>query len=98
VAALEERIAYLEGKVEEQSRSVDGVREAADRRFEALLRKLDALDQKLDQRTFAIVRELHERTDTLDQKISRQFVWLAGAQMTTLLAVAGAIVAAVLAR
>ena len=82
MAALEERIAYIEGKVEEQ----------------ALLLKLDALDEKLDQRTFAIVRELHERADTLDQKISRQFVWLAGALPTTLLAVVGAIVAAVVAR
>ena len=82
MAALEERVAYIEGKVEEQ----------------ALLLKLDALDEKLDQRTFAVVRELHERADTLDQTLSRLFVWLAAAQLTTLLVVVGAIVAAVVAR
>ena len=93
---LEERVAFLEGKVEEHSRTLDGVREAVvqleqrmdrrfegvDRRFEALERRLDGLDQKLDQ-----------RTDALDQKISRQFVWLVGVQLTTLVALIGALLA-----
>jgi hypothetical protein len=93
---LEERVAFLEGKVEEHSRTLNGVREAVvqleqsmdrrfegvDRRFEALERRLDGLDQKLDQ-----------RTDALDQKISRQFVWLVGVQVTTLVALIGALLA-----
>jgi len=80
VATPEERIAYLEGRAEEQ----------------ALLRRLDALDQKLDQRTFAIVRTLHERADALDGKITRRFGWLAAALLVAVLATAYAIAAAVL--
>ena len=80
MADLDERVAYLEHRAEAQ----------------LLLIKLDLLDKKIDQRAFAIVREVHERTAWLDQKMSRQFMWLIGAGMTTLLAIAGAVVAAML--
>lgn len=73
---------------------MDGRFEAVDRRFEGLERRLDALDQKLDQRTDALRADLGQ----LDQKVARQFVWLVGAHMTTLLAIVGAVVAALLAR
>jgi hypothetical protein len=53
-----------------------------DRRFEALEYRLTALDQKVDQ-----------RTDTLEAKISRQFIWLVGIQVTTFVAIVAAIVA-----
>jgi hypothetical protein len=33
------------------------------------------------------------RIDVLDEKVSRQFVWLAGLQVTSLVATAGALVA-----
>ncbi len=107
MATLEERVAFLEGKVQEHSRGLDGVREAVahlelrmdrrfegvDRRFESLERRLDALDQKLDQRTDALNQKLDQRTDALDQKLSRYFVWLVGVQVTTLVALAGALLA-----
>ncbi len=36
---------------------------------------------------------MDERFDGLDQKMSRQFLWLAGMQMTLLIAVVGALIA-----
>lgn len=84
MATLEERVAFLEGKVEEHSRGIDGIREAVvhleqrmDRRFEAVDRRLEAVDRRLE---------------ALDQKLTRQFVWFVGVQVTTLAAIVVALV------
>jgi hypothetical protein len=81
MAGVDERVAYLEGRVEDHSLMVNGVRDALmslearmDRRFEAIDRRFEAIDQ---------------RFETLDAKMSRQFVWVIGIQVTTLIAVAG---------
>jgi uncharacterized coiled-coil protein SlyX len=101
MATLEERVAYLEGKVDEHGRALDGVRdaivhlelrmdrrfEAIDRRFEVVEGRLDALDQKLDR-----------RFGELERKLDQRFLWLVGGQMTTLLTVAAALMAAFFAR
>jgi len=94
---LEERVAYLEGKVEEQSRLGSELREMVahldqkvDRFREELSGRIDALDQKVDR----FREELSGRIDALDQKVSRQFLWLVGLQVTVLLAVVGALIGA----
>ena len=81
MSVVDERVAYLEGRVEDQSHMVNGMREALmslearmDRRFEAIDRRFEAIDL---------------RFETLDAKMSRQFVWLVGIQVTILIAVAG---------
>jgi len=56
---LEERVAYLEGKVEEQSQ-LDG--------------QLRELVHHLDQKVDRFREELSTRIDALDQKVSRQFI------------------------
>ena len=108
MATVEERVAFLEGRVEEQSQMVTGIREAIvsleqrmDRRFEAVDRRFEgielrftALDQKLDQSVAALDQKLDASVAALDQKLDQRFAWLLGAQITTL----GAIVAALLAR
>ena len=81
MASVEERVSYLEGKVEEQSRSFTDLRGL----IGGLDAKIDRLDARLDQRTDRI----EQRIDVLDQKVSRQFLWLAGVQLTTLLAIIG---------
>ena len=63
MATLEERVSYLEGKVNEHSRGFTDLRELVGR-----------LDNKIDR---------------LDEKVSRHFLWLAGFQLTTLLAIIG---------
>ncbi len=85
---IDERVAFLEGKVEEHSRGFGELRgmvaqlaQKVDRRFEAVDRRFEALEQRLDLKVGA-----------LDQKMSRQFVWIVGVQVAILLAVVGALV------
>lgn len=82
---LEERVAYVERQVSEQSRALAELRDAirhfeirADSRFEAIDRRFDTVDRRIDG---------------LDEKVSRQFVWLVGIQVTTLVAIIWALLA-----
>lgn len=82
---LEERVAYIEGQVSEQSHALIGVREAlrslehrVDVRFEAVDRRFDTVDRRID---------------ALDNKVSQHFVWTVGLQVTTLVAIIGALLA-----
>jgi tetrahydromethanopterin S-methyltransferase subunit G len=96
MATLEERVAYLEGKVEEHSRGwgplaarIDALEEKVDRFRNELSARIGALDRKVDR----FREELSARIDALDQRMARQFVWLVGIQVTVLLAVVGALLA-----
>ena len=97
MSTIEERVAYIEGQVSEQSHAmvevreavrmlehrVDGRFEAMDRRFEAIDRRFEAVDRRFDT--------VDRRIDALDEKLSRYFVWLVGLQVTTLVAIVGAL-------
>lgn len=70
MASVEERIAYLEGRVEEHTRAMDEFRDAVrqiDRRFDGLAARVDALDLKIDR----VREELGSRIDALDLKVDR---------------------------
>jgi chromosome segregation ATPase len=101
---LEERVAYLEGQVSEQTHALVEVREAIrslehrmDARFEAIDHRFEAIDRRfenIDRRFEAIDRRfdtVDRRIDSIDDKVSRQFVWLVGLQVTTLVAIVGAL-------
>ena len=97
MSTLEERVAFIEGQVSEQSHSMVEVREAVrmlehrvDGRFEAMDRRFDAIDRRFEavDRRFDTV---DRRIDALDEKLSRYFVWLVGLQVTTLVAIVGAL-------
>jgi uncharacterized coiled-coil protein SlyX len=75
---LEERVAYIEGQVSEQSHALIEVRDA-----------LRHLELRMDARFEAVDR----RIDAIDNKVSQHFVWLVGLQVTTLLAIVGALIA-----
>jgi chaperonin cofactor prefoldin len=100
---LEERVAFLEGRVEEQTRQTDGIREAMvhmeermDRRFEAVDLRLQTFEDRLDRRLDGVDRRfeaLERRFDTTDEKYSRYFTWILAAQVTTLAALVTAFVA-----
>jgi uncharacterized coiled-coil protein SlyX len=77
---LEERVAYIEGQVSEQSHALVEVREAV----RSLEHRMDAHFDTVDR-----------RIDALDEKVSRQFVWLVGLQVTALIAIVGAFIAIV---
>ena len=89
VKSVEERLTTVEHKVEENARRIDGLHEAIrdlgnrmERRFEAIDRRFDAIDRR-----FETIERRFETTD-------RRFLWIVGFQMTTLIAVFGAIAAA----
>jgi uncharacterized coiled-coil protein SlyX len=75
---IEERVAFIEGQMSEQSHALVDLREV----IHHLDQSLRHLDQKVDA-----------RFQTLDDKISRQFVWVVGVQVTTLVAIVGALLA-----
>jgi hypothetical protein len=87
---IEERVAYLEGKVEEHSRGYTDIREGLqhlDQRFVVMEQRFTFLDQKVDR----FREELAGRIEALDQRVAKQFIWLMGIQVAVLLAVIGAL-------
>ena len=73
---LEERVSHVEGQVTELSLRLSGVEEAI---------------RHLQQRTDARFDAVDRRFEALDAKMSRQFVWLVGIIVTTLVAMVGAV-------
>ncbi len=95
MASLDERVSFLEGRVEEHSRGIGDLRELivrldakVDRFRGELAGRIDGLDQKVDR----FRGELAGRIDGLDHKFSRQFGWLVVFHLTTLVAILGALV------
>lgn len=83
---LDERVAHVEGQVSELSLRLSGV---------------EAAIHHLEQRTDARFDAVDSRFEALDAKMSRQFMWLVGIQVTTLAAVVttlAAVVAALISR
>ncbi len=78
MAMPEGRSSQLEAKVEEHARGIGELRES--------IRNLDA---KVDRHFRVLDRKILSQFATLDQKASRHFLWLAGFQLTTLLAIIG---------
>jgi len=99
--SLEERIAYLEGKVEEHTRGFGDLTT----RIDGLSSRIDALDQKVDRfrtelsaridalsaRVDALSARMDRRFDVVDEKMSRHFIWLVGIQVAVMLSVIGAL-------
>lgn len=79
---IEERVAFIEGQMSEQSHALMELRDAIRSLNQELREAVRHLDQKVDA-----------RFETLGDRISRQFVWLVGVQVTTLLAIVGALLA-----
>jgi archaellum component FlaC len=100
--SVEERLAYLEGRLGDHATAFDGLRgDFAAMRSEVgrVDAKVDRVDAKVD-RVDAKVDRVDAKVDRLDSKIdrlffevesrmSRQFVWLVGIQVTVLLAIVG---------
>ncbi|MCY4601446.1 MAG: hypothetical protein OXF27_16180 [Acidobacteria bacterium] len=90
--SVEERLATVEHKVEENARRTNGLHEAIselgnrmERRFEAVDRRLDAIDRRFEA--------IDRRFEGIERNMSGQFRWIIGIQMTTLIAMIGAIAA-----
>ena len=103
---IEERVAYIEGQMSEQSHALLELRDAIrhmdqkmDARFDLVDRRFGSIDQRFEtfDRRFESIDRRFETMDrrivSLDDNVSRQFVWLFGAQLTTLVAIVGALLA-----
>ena len=101
VAILEERMAFVEGRLVEQSRSMNDLRESivslerrmdhrfdgVDQRFVAIDQRFTGLERRMDQQFTA----LDQRISTLDARMANQFLWVVGLQITTIVAVLTAV-------
>lgn len=86
----------LRGAVAEFGRRMEQGFEAIDRRFEAIDRRFEALENRfeaMERRFDRMEQRFEQRLDRLDQQMSRQFFWVVGIQITTVLAMTGAIAA-----
>ena len=91
---VEERVTEVEYKVAENARSIDGLREAIVEGFKAMERRFEAMDRRfedMDRRFEAMGQRFDRRLEVVDENMSRQFRWIVGIQITTLLAMIGAI-------
>ncbi len=95
---IEERVANLEGRVEEhagvwqdikdmlitQDGRMIGLEQRIDRRFESIDRRFESIDRRFE----AIDRRfeaLENRIQALDNKFSKYFLWIIGFQFSILL-------------
>jgi uncharacterized coiled-coil protein SlyX len=86
MAALEQRVSYLEGQVNEQSQALAAFRDALGR-FE---QRVDARFNAVDARFNAFEQRVDARFNGLENKMSTQFLWIIGVQVTVLVAVLAA--------
>ena len=91
---LEERVAYLEGRVEEHSKAWEDLKDMiinldhkVDTRIDSLDQRLSSRMDSLDQKVDRFREELSSRVDSLDQKFSRYFLWIIGIQITIFLSI-----------
>jgi uncharacterized Rmd1/YagE family protein len=78
VPTLEERVAYLEGQVSEHAHTLVDIRESI---------------RQLERRCEARFDVVDRRLESLNEKVDRHFTWLVGIQVTTLVAIVGALLA-----
>ena len=94
----EKRVTEVEYKVAENARSIDGLREAIVEGFKAMDRRFEAMDHRfeaMDRRFEAMEQRFDRRLEVVDENMSRQFRWIVGIQITTLLAMIGAAIGAI---
>jgi hypothetical protein len=78
VWTVDERVTALEVRAGEQTVMTEGLREAV----ASLDRRIASLETRMDARFLA----MDNRFTALDTKISRQFLWILGVQMTMFVA------------
>lgn len=77
--ALEERVAKLEGRMDEHSRFFESI----SIKLTNMERRFDDLHRKIDTKVDGLRDEVGRRIDDLDKKIWISFRWIVGIQITT---------------
>ena len=75
----------FDARLDTIDRRIDGLEDKLDRR-------IDGLEDKLGRRIEGLEDKLGRRIEELEDKLARQFAWLVGIQVTTLVAIVGALV------
>ena len=95
MSTVKERVAYLEGRLEDHTTAVGGlrgslgeVREEMKRAFEQMDRRFEQMVEQMDRRFEHVDRQFEH----LDQKVDRHFTWLVGIQVAVLVAIVGTLV------
>jgi hypothetical protein len=78
VPTIDERVAFLEGTVREQGHMVSDARTTQSRLEIRMDARFDRMDARFDR--------MDARVDGLDEKMTQQFHWLVGLQLTLLAA------------
>ncbi len=84
--SVEERVAFLEGRVNEHAQHFTGIREA----IAGLDNRITALEARMDRRFDAIDRRFNAIDRRFDA-IDRRFTWVIGTQVSTLIAIVAAL-------
>ena len=92
--SVPERVANLEGTVSGQSNAIAVLREVMSRLEHRMDVRFDTVDARMDAR----FERVGARIDTLDDRMSRQFHWIVGIQITSLIATLAVVFSALLAR
>lgn len=93
-ATIEERVAYLEGKVEEHSRAWQDLKDLivhVDGRILSLEQRINHLEQKFEQRFINLEQRIHEIDHRINQRIDRLFFFI----IATLASAIGSLIAAI---
>ena len=93
---VEERLSVLEVQMQEVGATLVRIESplgslvlavtSVDERVERLDQRVEKLDQRID-RIEQRVDTLDRRVDKLDARVEKQFLWVAGIQMTTLITI-----------
>ncbi len=86
LTTLEERVAYLEGKVEEHSKVWEDLKDL----IIHLEGRINSLEEKIDRRINSLdqhINSLDQRINSLGQKFSRYFLWIIGIQVSIFLSI-----------
>jgi len=82
-------LASLETRMDRRFEAIDRRFDGVDRRFDAIDGRFTGFEESVDRRFSGV----EQRFDAFDAKVSRQFTWLVGIQVTTLAAMVAAILA-----
>jgi len=90
VTEIEERVARLEGRMDEHSRFFESIsvkltllEDKGDRNKEDLEKRIDGIRNDLEKKIDGVRDDLEKKIDTLRREMYTNFRWIVGIQLTT---------------
>jgi uncharacterized coiled-coil protein SlyX len=98
VALVEERLAFMEGRVVEHAQMFSDIRDGMaglGQRMDRLEERIDRLEERMERRfeqVDARFVQVEARLDLLGAELSKHFRWLVGVQITATITVVAALI------